>query len=115
MFRRGTLILLIITSFIISSFQVSERIKQTNGLYIGQGKDGYSFCCKTANGIEEIVVFNEILPVILEKYPMHKNDLVGEYFLISYVKNVLIRKNSREEISTIIRLKKPIPGQSQEK
>lgn len=110
---REIVLFTMLTSFTISHSQVTERIKQTEGVYIGQVKDGYSFCCKTATGIEEIVVFNEILAVILEKYPMHKNEYVGEYFLISYVKNVVRRKNISEEISTVIRLKRPIPAQPQ--
>lgn len=103
--------LLFLTSFSISVSQGLTQIKQVEGIYLGRVEEGYSFCCKTAPGIEEIVVFDEILSVILEKYPLHMDEHVGGNFMISFVENVIVKNSGSEEISTVIRLQKLIPGQ----
>lgn len=101
--------------FLISSSiwlsQGSQQINKVEGIYLGRVEDGYSFCRITASGIEEEVVFDEILSVILEKYPLHRAEYVGESFKISYVKNIMVRDTGSEEIVTVIRLQKIIQVQ----
>ncbi len=103
--------LLFLISFSISVSQGSNQINKVEGIYLGRVEGGYSFCCKTAPGIEEMVVFDEILSVILEKYPLHMDEHVGENFMISFVENVMVRDSGSEGISTVIRLQKLLPGQ----
>ncbi|MEM1339107.1 MAG: hypothetical protein AAGF96_15210 [Bacteroidota bacterium] len=106
--KKIILSLLFLTSFSISVSQGLTKIKQVEGIYLGRFEEGYSFCCKTAPGIEEVVVFDEILSVILEKYALHMDEHIGINFTISFVKNVMVRGNGSEEISTVIRLQKPM-------
>lgn len=108
--KQIALSLLFLTSFSVSVSQGLKQINHVEGIYIGRVEGGYSFCCQTEGGIEEIVVFDEILPVILEKYPLQVDEHVGGNFMISFVKNVMVGENGAEEISTVIRLQKRRPG-----
>ena len=103
--------LLFLASFSFSVSKRSNQIMQVEGIYLGRVEEGYSFCCKTTPGIEEIVVFDEILSVILEKYPLHGDEHVGGNFMISFVENAMVRDSGSEEISTVIRLQELIRGQ----
>ena len=111
MTKQIALSLLFLTSLSFSVSRGSTQIKQVEGIYLGRVEGGYSFCCKTALGIEEMVVFDEILSVILERYPLHMDEHVGENFMISFVENVMVWDSGSEEISTVIRLRKLLPGQ----
>ncbi len=97
--------------FTIGYSQEINRIEQLEGVYQGRIKGGYSFCYKTVSGFEEILVFNEILSVILEKYPLHTDKHIGENFIISFTKDIIIDKKKSREVSTILRLQKLVPGQ----
>lgn len=110
MSRKITLFLIFVASFAISSSQGVKRINQVEGVYLGRVEDGYSFCCKTGSGIEQIIVFDEVLSVILEKHPLHLDEQVGENFMVSFVKNFMVGENSSAEILTIVRLQKLKPG-----
>lgn len=103
---RIVLFFLFLTSLGSSPSQGINQIKKVEGVFIGHSEGGYSFCGKTPLGIEEIVVFDEILSVILEKYPLHNDKHVGENFVISFVGNVGNGEDSRTDTSTIIRLQK---------
>ena len=109
--KQIALSLLFLTSFFICNSQGSQQINKVEGIYLGRVEGGYSFCCKTSLGIEEMVVFDEILSVILEKYPLHMDEHVGENFMISFVENVVVRDSGSEGVSTVIRLQKLLPGQ----
>ncbi len=100
-----------LSSFAISHSQEINRIGQLEGVYQGRVEEGYSFCCKTASGFEKILVFNEILSVVLEKYPLHIDKHVGEDFIISFTKDIIIEEKRSREVSTILRLQKLAPGQ----
>lgn len=91
--------------------QGTSQIKKVEGIFIRRFEDGYSFCVKTTMDMEEIVVFDEILSIILEMYPLHEDKHIGENFIISFVERKMIMDNGREEKSTIIRLQKLLPGQ----
>ncbi len=102
-------------SFAISHSQEINQIEHLEGVYQGQVEGDYLFCCKTASGFERILVFNEILSVILEKYPLHIDKHVGESFIISFIKDIIIEKKKSRELSTVIRLQKLVPGQHLQK
>nr|WP_298995543.1 hypothetical protein [uncultured Allomuricauda sp.] len=106
-----TLFFIFLTTLAIFPPQGTSQIKKVEGIFLGRVEDGYSFCGKTALGVEEIVVFDEILSVILEKYPLHEDKHIGENFIISFVENVRVWEDNSEETSTVIRLQKLIPGQ----
>ena len=106
-----TLFLTILSSFAISPPQVTSQIKKIEGVFLGRVEDGYSFCGKTALAMEEIVVFDEILSVILEKYPLHEDKHIGEKFIISFIGHVGVCEDDIKETSTVIRLQKLMPGQ----
>ena len=106
--------LLFLTSFSFSVSKRSNQIMQVEGIYLGRVEEGYSFCCKTAPGIEEIVVFDEILSVIIERYSLYMDEHVGESFKISYVINPMLGNPSGDGIVTIIRLQKLIRGQKRQ-
>ncbi|WP_422859907.1 hypothetical protein ACOKFD_03055 [Flagellimonas sp. S174] len=103
---RTTLFIILLGLFSISPAQEVNGIRQVEGVYLGYVEGGYSFCSKTEPGMEEIVVFDEILSVILEKYPLHTNEHVGKNFRISFIKTTMGGKDGREGISTILRLQK---------
>jgi len=90
--------------------QGTSQIKKIEGVYLGRVEDGYSFCGKTALAMEEIVVFDKILSVILEKYPLHEDKHIGENFIISFVEHVGVWEDDNKETSTVIRLQKLMPG-----
>ncbi|GAA4275741.1 hypothetical protein GCM10022259_04650 [Aquimarina mytili] len=98
-------------SLAIFPTQEINQIRQLEGVYQGQVEGGYSFCYKTASGFERILVFNEVLSVILEKYPLHIDKHVGENFIISFTKNIIIEGKKNREVSTVLRLQKLVPGQ----
>jgi len=106
MLKLIVLFLLFLISSSIWVSQGSQEINKVEGIYLGLVEGGYSFCLITASGIEEEVVFDEILSVILEKYPLHEAEYVGESFKISYVKNIMVRDTGSEKIVTVIRLQK---------
>ncbi len=108
---RIKLFLILLTSFGISTPQEINRIGELEGVYQGQVEGGYSFCCKTSSGFEEALVFNEILSVILEKYPLYIDKHVGQNFIISFTKDIIIEEKRSKEVSTIIRLQKLVSGQ----
>ncbi len=105
------LFFIFLTTLAIPPHQGIDQIKKVEGVFFGRVEDGYSFCCKTALGMEEIVVFDEILSVILEKYPLHIDKHVGGNFIISFIENVKVWEDDIEETSTVIRLQKLMPGQ----
>ncbi len=109
MTTRIKLLLILLNSFFISPSQEINQIRQLEGIYQGQVEEGYSFCYKTASGFEKTLVINEILSVILEKYPLHINTYVGENFIISFTKDTIIEEKRSREISTILRLQKLVP------
>ncbi|SHJ09549.1 hypothetical protein [Aquimarina spongiae] len=104
------LFLIALISFTIGYSQEINRIEQLQGVYQGRVEGGYSFCCKTVSGFDEILVFNEVLSVILEKYPLHTDKHIGENFIISFTKDIIIEKKKSREVSTILRLQKLVPG-----
>ncbi|MEK6153550.1 hypothetical protein WIW50_09830 [Flavobacteriaceae bacterium 3-367] len=106
-----TLFLIILSSFVISPSQETNQIGQIEGVYLGRVEGGYSFCCKTGPEVEGILVFNEVLSVILKKHPLHFDKHIGENFIISFTKDVMVWHDGSKEISTIIRLQKLMPGQ----
>ncbi len=106
-----TLLLLSLTSLFIYPFQEIEKIEKEEGVYEGHDNYGYSFCCKTEDGFESILIFNEILSVVLEKHPLHINKHIGQNFIISFTKDVIIEEKGSREVSTIIRLQKLVSGQ----
>ncbi|TSE08364.1 hypothetical protein [Aquimarina algiphila] len=108
---RIKLFLMMLISYVISPSQEINQIRQLEGVYQGQVEGGYSFCYKTAYGFERILVFNEILSVILEKYPLHIDKHVGENFIISFTKNIIIEGKKNREVSTVLRLQKLVPRQ----
>ncbi len=108
---RIKLFLMMLISFAIFSSQEINQIGQLEGVYQGQVEGGYSFCCKTVSGFDEILVFNEVLSVILEKYPLHIDKYVGENFIISFTKDIIIEGKKNREVTTILRLQKLVPGQ----
>ena len=95
----------------ISPSQGTSQIKEIEGVFLGRIEEGYSFCCKTVSGFEEILVFNEVLSVILEKYPLHEDKHIGENFIISFIEHVGVWEDDNKETSTVIRLQKLAPGQ----
>ncbi|MBQ0733322.1 hypothetical protein [Aquimarina celericrescens] len=108
---RIKLFLIMLTSFAISPSQGINQIQQLEGVYEGRVEEGYSFCCKTASGFEKILIFNEILSVIQEKYPLHNNKHIGENFIISFSKDTVVEEKRSREVSIILRLQKLVPGQ----
>jgi len=98
-------------SLAISPLQGTRQIEKIEGVFLGRVEDGYSFCGKTALSMEEIVVFDEILSVILEKYPLHEDKQIGENFIISFIQNVGVLEDINKKTSTVIRLQKLAPGQ----
>ncbi len=105
------LFLIALMSFTICHSQEINRIEQLEGVYQGRVEGGYSFCCKTVSGFDEILVFNEVLSVILEKYPLHIDKHIGENFIISFTKDIIIEGKKNREVSTVLRLQKLVPGQ----
>ncbi len=105
------LFLIALMSFTICHSQEINQIRQLEGVYQGQVEGGYSFCCKTESGSERILVFKEILNVILEKHPLHIDKLVGQKFIISFTKDIIIEGKGSREVWTILRLQKLVPGQ----
>ena len=105
------LFLIIMTSLAIAPHQGTDQINKVEGIFIGRVEDGYSFCCKTEQGEEKIIVFDEILSVILEKYPLNEDKHRGENFIISFIGNIELWESDSEKKSTIIRLEKLVPGQ----
>lgn len=105
------LIFISLISLGISPTQETRRIKKIEGFFLGHVEDGYSFCGQTALAMEEIVVFDEILSVILEKYPLHEDKHIGENFIISFTEHIGVGKDDKKETSTVIRLQKLMPGQ----
>ena len=103
--------LLFLTSFSFSVSKRSNQIMQVEGIYLGRVEEGYSFCCKTAPGIEEIIVFDEILSVIIERYSLYMDEHVGENFIISFNKSLIAKENGSNEVTTVIRLQKTFLGQ----
>ncbi|MFH6604463.1 hypothetical protein ACEZ3G_13305 [Maribacter algicola] len=95
----------------IAPSQGISQINEIEGVFLGCVEDGYSFCGKTALAMEEIVVFDEILSVILEKYPLHEDKHIGENFIISFIEHVEVWEDDGKEISTLIRLQKLMSGQ----
>lgn len=95
----------------ISPSQGMSQINEIEGVFLGRVENGYSFCGKTALAMEEIVVFDEILSVILEKYPLHEDKHIGENFIISFIENVGVREDDNKVTSTVIRLQKLASGQ----
>ena len=65
----------------ISPSQGMSQINEIEGVFLWCVQDGYSICGKTALAMEEIVVFDEILSVILEKYPLHEDKHIEEILL----------------------------------
>ncbi|NAY91208.1 hypothetical protein GTQ34_04685 [Muricauda sp. JGD-17] len=108
---RTVLFFIFLTSLAIFPHQGMDQIKKVEGVFLGRVENGYSFCCKTALSKEEIVVFDEILSVILEKYPLHTDKHIGENFIISFIENNRVWEDSSKKISTVIRLQKLMPGQ----
>ncbi|KAA1243585.1 hypothetical protein [Aquimarina sp. RZ0] len=108
---RIQLFLIILASFAMSPSQETNRIKQLEGGYQGRVENGYSFCFKTASGFEKTMVFNEILSVILEKYPLHIDTHIGENFIISFTRDIRTEEKGSREVSTIIRLQSIVLGQ----
>lgn len=106
-----TLFFIFLTILAIFPPQGTSQIKKVEGVYLGHLEDGYSFCVKTTMDMEEIVVFDEILSIILEKYPLHEDKHIGENFIISFVESEMTMDNGSIEKSTIIRLQKLLPGQ----
>ncbi|GAA4273156.1 hypothetical protein GCM10022258_24500 [Aquimarina gracilis] len=98
-------------SLAIFPSQGTSQIKKIEGVFLGRVENGYSFCCKTVSGFDEILVFNEVLSVILEKYPLHTDKHIGENFIISFTKDIIIEKKKSREVLTILRLQKLVPGQ----
>ncbi len=92
-----------------------NQLRQLEALYQGQVGDGYSFCYKSGSGLEKIVVFDEILSVILKKYPLHSDKHVGENFLISFTRDSIIEEKTKKEVSTILRLQKLAKGHQLQK
>ncbi len=105
-----TLLLLNLVSLSISPSQEIERIEKVEGVYQGRVNYGYSFCYKTESGLERTLVFNEILSVILEKYPLYINKHVGQNFIISFTKDIIMEEKGSREVSTIIHLQKLVSG-----
>lgn len=105
------LIFIYLISLGISPTQETSQIKKIEGVFLGRVGDGYSFCGKVTLGMEEIVVFDEILSVILEKYPLHEDKHIGENFIIWFIENVRVLEDGKKETSTVIRLQKLMPGQ----
>ncbi|PKV48061.1 hypothetical protein ATE84_0044 [Aquimarina sp. MAR_2010_214] len=105
------LFLIALMSFTICHSQEINQIRQLERVYQGQVEGGYSFCYKTAFGFERILVFNEVLSVILEKYPLHIDKHVGENFIISFTKDIIIEGKKNREVTTILRLQKLVPEQ----
>ena len=108
---RTMLFFLSLISLAISPPEGTSQIKKIEGVFLGRVEDGYSFCGKTALGMEEIVIFDEILSVILEKYPLNEDKHIGENFIISFIEKVRVREDDGKETSTVIRLQKLNPGQ----
>ncbi|RKN82452.1 hypothetical protein [Ulvibacterium marinum] len=106
------LFFIFLTSLAISPHQRIDQINKVEGIFIGRVENGYSFCCKTEKGEEKIVVFDEILSVILKKYPLHENQNIGESFIISFIGNDRVWEDYNKETSTVIRLQKLMPGQN---
>ncbi len=108
------LFFIFLTSLAISPPQGTDQIKKIEGVFLGRVEGGYSFCSKTALGIEEILFFDEILSVILEKYALdvHDDRHIGENFIISYIENVRVWEDGSDVTSTVIRLQKLMPGQN---
>ncbi len=106
-----TLLILTLTLFVVFPYQKIEGIEKLEGIYQGRIEDGYSFCCKTESGSERILVFKEILNVILEKHPLHIDKLVGQKFIISFTKDIIIEGKGSREVWTILRLQKLVSGQ----
>ncbi len=109
------LLLVLLISFGISTSQEMNEISQIEGVYQGRVEDGYSFCHKTASGLEKTLIFDEILPVILERNLLHPDKDIGDNFSISFIKHTVIDNEITTEVSTIIRLQKLAPGQHLEK
>lgn len=105
------LLLISLIPLAISPPQGTSQIKKIEGVFLGRVEDGYSFCGQTALAMDEIVVFDEILSVILEKYPLHEDKHIGENFIISFIEHVGVWEDDNEETSTVIRLQKLPPGQ----
>ncbi len=105
-----TLLILTLTSFVVFPYQKIEGIEKLEGIYQGRIEDGYSFCYKTESGLERTIVFNEILSIILEKYPLYINKHVGQNFIISFTKDIIMEEKGSREVSTIIRLQKLVSG-----
>ncbi|PWL40007.1 hypothetical protein DKG77_04050 [Flagellimonas aquimarina] len=105
------LIFICLISLGISPTQQTNQIKKIEGVFLGRVENGYSFCGKAALGMEEIVVFDEVLSVVLEKYQLHEDKYIGENFIISFIEGVLIWRDGKEETSTVVRLQKLMPGQ----
>lgn len=91
--------------------QATGQIKKIEGVFLGRVEDRYSFCDKTVLGTEEIVVFDEVLSVILEKYPLHEDTYIGKNFIISFIENDRVWEDHHRVTSTVIRLQKLRPGQ----
>ncbi|AWX43734.1 hypothetical protein HME9304_00725 [Flagellimonas maritima] len=108
---RTMLIFIFLISLGISPIQETSQIKKIEGVFLGRAENGYSFCGKTALGMEQIVIFDEVLSVILEKYPLHEDKYIGENFIISFIESIMIWRDDKEKTSTVIRLQKLMPGQ----
>ncbi|WP_299170624.1 hypothetical protein [uncultured Allomuricauda sp.] len=108
---RTMLVFISLISLGIPLTQQTSQIKKIEGVFLGRVENGYSFCGKAVLGKEEIVVFDKVLSVILEKYPLHEDKYIGENFIISFIESVMIWGDGAEETSTVIRLQKLIPGQ----
>ena len=98
--------MLFLTSFSSSVTKDSNQIEQVNGVYLGRTGNGFSFNCKTNPKTEKTIVFNEILSVILEMYPLHKDEYLGTRFTVSYIKSNMVLDGTGEEITTVVRLQK---------
>ncbi|GGG38203.1 hypothetical protein GCM10011414_04440 [Croceivirga lutea] len=89
--------------------QESNKLNRLEGIYLGKVENSYSFCIKSTIGNDETVYFDDILSVILDRYPIHLQKHIGEHFIISYIEREIILEEKREKKVTIIRLQKVLP------
>ncbi|XLS30824.1 hypothetical protein ACJD0Z_08320 [Flavobacteriaceae bacterium M23B6Z8] len=95
----------------IYPYQGASQIEKVEGVYLGHLEKGYSFCYKTSVDTEEIIVFDEILSVILEKYPLHENKYLEQNFIVSFITNDRNSEIENKKTTTVVRLQKLLPGQ----
>ena len=105
------IILILVLSFCaICHSQQTNSIDQLEAVYEGYTEEGYLFCHVKRTGNKQIIIFNNILSVILEKYPLHTDVFIGIKFIISFTTKSTFDKEGQKQTSTILRLQRLTSG-----